>query len=206
MGFCPRCGVKLPRDKDLRFCPNCGSSIHAARKPSIWGDALEIRIISLAVIFILCVLSTLSGALAKISVEDANKMNRELEELRNSVSASAVQTIFGNNYMHTLIMFIPIAGPGWGFYVLHNTGRFIAAISVIERVNPVLLTFTLFLYPFTWMEYISYTLAISESIMLTYSIFKRTFKSEFIKMSIIAFSCAVILLLAALIETALMFI
>jgi len=30
---CPRCGIQLPEDEDLRFCPNCGLRI--SRKPSI---------------------------------------------------------------------------------------------------------------------------------------------------------------------------
>lgn len=194
MARCLRCGERLPKEKDIKFCPNCGAPIPAlAARP-------EIRAAVFMVLLILCIFATAIGASTKIEFEEARRLSRELNNLRDAAKTIGLQVIFGNNFMHALIMFIPIAGPCWGFYVLYNTGRFIAALSIIEGINPTLTMLSLFFFPFTWMEYISYALAISESLFLTYSIVKRDFKREFTVTSRFIVLCAVVLLIAAFVE------
>ncbi|MEM2320270.1 MAG: stage II sporulation protein M [Candidatus Bathyarchaeia archaeon] len=151
-------------------------------------------------ILVLCILITLAGTFTGVEMEEAQKLSQEINNLRDCVKSVGFQLIFGNNFMHALIMFVPIAGPFWGFFTLYSTGRIIAALSMVNKINPALLAFTLFLFPFTWMEYISYALAISESLILTYSVVKRNLRKEFITASKLFVFCSVILLIAAIIE------
>jgi hypothetical protein len=199
--------MRLPEDEDARFCPNCGASISRIMKPRAakihWTGSLKSRSLVFLVIFILCISITLIGASARIERSEADRIMKETNELENAIKSAGVQIIFGNNFIHTLIMFIPVVGPCWGTYVLYNTGRVFAAYSLIYNMDPATLFSTVFILPFAWMEYLSYTLAISESLWVAYAALKRNFRNEIIIASFTIVICSVILLLAALIEVAL---
>jgi len=197
VSYCPKCGIKLPKEEGIKFCPNCGSLIHLA-----WSCSLRTRVIVFLAVLFLCFISTILGTLARVNLTEALRIERDVENLRTAIRVVGVQVIFGNNFMYTMIMFVPVIGPGWGFFILYNTGRVIAAIAAINRVNPIFLLSLLFLQMHAWMEYVSYSLAISESLILTYSIIKRSFKNELKNMSVILTICSIILLLAAIIEFA----
>ena len=207
MPYCPHCGMKIPEEKDAKFCPNCGASIPRRkiekRRIALIGT-LQDRMIVFLIVFMLCIIVTVIGTLVGVKPSEAQDIIREMNKVENAVKVIGAQLIFGNNLMYTLVMFVPVAGPGFGFYVLYNTGRILAAYGTISGVNPVFAFLFLFAFPFTWMEYISYTLAISESLWMTYALIKRNFKNELITMSIIIVICNVLLLLGALIETSLM--
>jgi len=205
MSYCPRCGAKIP-EKDAKFCPNCGAVIlHRKIKRRIFSiGTLQDRIIVFLIVFLLCVLATAIGVLVRVERSEAQNIVQEMNKIENAVEVVGVQLIFGNNLMYALAMFIPIVGPGFGFYVLYNTGRILAAYSAISKINPLFTFLFLFSLPFTWMEYISYTLAISESIWMTYAIIKRNFKNELMTMSIIIVICNILLLFGALIEASLL--
>jgi hypothetical protein len=102
-------------------------------------------------------------------------------------------------------MFIPFVGPIFGLLVLYNTGVVIAAetIATSPQVSPLLTLFMLFVFPFTWMEFISYSTGFAESVWLirrgTQGLGKRELKNAAILIAIVA----VMLLLAAIIEVAL---
>lgn len=194
MTRCQRCGWEISWGRDAKFCPNCGAPVPA---PTIGSGT---RATAFIILLILCISITAIGAAAKIEVSEAQSLSHEVESLENAVKSIGFQAIFGNNFMHALIMFAPIVGPIWGFSVLYNTGKVIAAISIVNGVDPGLTMLVLFFLPFTWMEYISYALAISESIFLTYSIIKRNFRGEFAMASKLVILCSIILLVAALIE------
>ncbi|MEM2272699.1 MAG: hypothetical protein QXX56_00600 [Candidatus Bathyarchaeia archaeon] len=182
----------MVEERSIKFWQDYGSPTPTS--------GLEVRVAIFLVLLMLCVFITIIGTTTRIEIDEARRLIQEQNNLREAVKSTGLQVIFGNNFMHALIMFVPIVGPCWGFYVLYNTGRFIAALSIIERVNPVLTTLTLFFFPFTWMEYISYALAISESLFLAYSIIRREFKREFIVASKFIVFCAILLLAAAFIE------
>ncbi|MBS7639031.1 stage II sporulation protein M [Candidatus Bathyarchaeota archaeon] len=193
------------REKDARFCPNCGATLP---QPKFWerriawtGTLLE-RIIVFGVIFALCVLATTAGALTKIDLLTArnivDRMNKIEEVLRTT--DIGVQLIFGNNLMYALGMFVPVAGPWLGFYVLYNTGVIISAFGIIYNTNPLLVFLMLFLYPHTWMEYTAYALAISESFWLIYAAVKHRFKDELIIMLMMVVLCNILLLAGAVVE------
>ena len=205
--YCPYCGTKIPEEEDARFCPNCGASIprrEIGKRKMVLIGTLQDRMIVFLIVFVLCIIATVIGALARVEPPEAQNMVQEMDKIRNIAKVAGVQLIFGNNLMYTLVMFVPVVGPGFGFYVLYNTGRILAAYGAISKVNPVLTFLFLFALPFTWMEYISYTLAISESIWMTYAIIKRNLRNELTTMSIIIVICNILLLLGALIETSLM--
>ncbi|MEM2938786.1 MAG: zinc-ribbon domain-containing protein [Candidatus Bathyarchaeia archaeon] len=211
MSHCPKCGIRLPEDEDARFCPNCGapiSRIIKSREAEIyWTGSLKSRVLVFLVVFILCIGITLIGALTRIERSEANEIMQEMSKLEDVIKSSDAQIIlaiiFGNNLLHTLIMFIPIAGPCWGTYVLYNTGKVFAAYSILSDAGPVTLFSTVFILPFAWMEYLSYTLAISESLWMIYAAIKRNFRNEIIVATVTIVLCNVILLLAALVEVAL---
>lgn len=203
MAYCPKCGSRLPAEEDAKFCPNCGELLpsRAAKKSLLGVVSLEKRILILLATFALCVLVTALGAVSRVSPEEAQEMNRILNEMRESFEVLGPLAIFSSNFINALIMFIPIIGSARGLIVLYTTGRFIAGFGLLGGVNPLLLFIALFAFPFTWMEYVSYSLAISESIILTYSIIKRKLKREIRTTLITIAICAAVLLLAAWIES-----
>lgn len=158
------------------------------------------RILTILAFFLLSLIITIAGTFTPLSREEANDINRELEKMRQNISA---QFIFGNNFMISLIMFVPIIGPIFGSYALYNTGVVIAAASIGEGIHPLAVFLFLFIFPFTWLEFIAYSTAIAESVWLTWRIIKRKGKREIVNTCILISICAVMLLIAAIIETVL---
>ena len=204
MPYCPKCGVKLPEEKGARFCPNCGSpiprSLFVEKRKISWTNIARERIPVFLVTFMLCLAATAIGTLARVDRSEATRIFREVEEQTESVKNSGFQLIFTNNLRIMLMMFIPVFGPIWGFIVLYNTGRLLAVFSMFHGINPLLIFLSLLPYPFAIMEYVSYALAISESLMLTRSIIKRDFKNGIIVALIVMVICMAALFLAAIIE------
>jgi len=215
MPYCTRCGARLPEDKEAKFCPSCGApltprtgyekvdmlKVEARKERKV--PPLKNRVIVMAMIVILCFAATSLGALSKVEQTEAQDLIQDLKKLEGTLEVAGVQIIFGNNLMHCLIMFIPVLGPFYGFYVLYSTGRVLAAMGSMMGADPLFLFINLFIYPYSWMEYLSYSLAISESFWLFYLMVKhgfRGFRSELTNASKIVTICTVLLLLAALVE------
>lgn len=158
------------------------------------------RIITVVAFFFLAIIITIAGTLTPLSREDASSINDELEQLRPKVS---VQYIFGNNLMLCLAMFVPIAGPIFGGYVLYNTGLVIAAQSIANDLPPLITFFTLLIFPFAWLEFFAYSTAFAESFWLIRRIMQRRGRREIVNACILISICAVLLLVAAIIEMAL---
>jgi hypothetical protein len=109
-------------------------------------------------------------------------------------------------------MFIPVFGWIFGFIALYNTGVVIAAQSMTSAahgVSPLLLFFTLFLFPFTWLEFISYSVGFAEGFWLLLRGVQRlnnktaSFKKELRNLSVLMTIVTLMLLAGAVIETAL---
>lgn len=211
-----RCGIKLPEEREARFCPNCGAPVllgtleyikieKEKRRPS-YAASRRSRFLSFLAILFLCVLVTSAGALSRIDDSNAQAIVEDFKELEKMLQTAGVQLIFGNNMMYSLIMFIPFIGPISGFYVLYSTGKVLAALGYVLGANPLFLFLNLLIYPHAWLEYISYSLAISESIWLSFYMLKYRYKglkTEIINTAKIISICAVFLLAAAFIEMAL---
>jgi len=153
--------------------------------------------------FVLCLAITAVGAVSKVESSEAHEIIGEFDKMEELLNDVGLQFIFGNNLMYCMIMFIPALGPYYGLMVLYSTGKVLAALGVTSGVNPLGLFFSLFMYPHAWLEYISYSLAISESFWLIYAIIKdrgRGLRSELSTAAKVMAICAVLLLLAAFAE------
>ncbi|MGB9756635.1 MAG: stage II sporulation protein M [Candidatus Bathyarchaeales archaeon] len=170
-----------------------------------WKNASPLvrRIITIALVFIFAVIITTVGTWAPIEEQEANEINNELNQTIDSLKANdaLLQYIFGNNFMFSLIMFVPIIGVVFGAYVLYNTGAVIAATAISNQVPPALNLIALFLTPIFWLEFIAYSTAMAESIWLTRRLWQRRGKHELVNACKFISVCAVILLVAAIIET-----
>jgi hypothetical protein len=154
--------------------------------------------------FFLSVIVTLAGVLTPLSGEEISTRNSELEQLQSTIKNMDVlhraASIFQNNIGICLISFIPVAGPIFGYYVLYNTGAYIAAESLTQSLSPIVVLLFLFVFPFTWLEFLAYSTALSESFLLIWRIIKGRGKKEIVNAGILISICAVLLVLAAVIE------
>jgi hypothetical protein len=164
------------------------------------------RLLAVGVAFILLIVVAAAGALTPMSLQQAeeenNSLNETRQQVRNTSLLSGTLYIFRNNFVISLVTFIPFVGPIFGAMVMYNTGLVIGAETYAEGFNlsPVLVLLLLFFYPFTWMEFLAYSIAFSESVWLAWSIIKRRAKNELVNALILILVCMVILLAAALIE------
>ncbi len=176
---------------------------------NIWNNSSpkRKRILSAIVILVVALLVTASGMLVPISQEEAELINNNLNQTVNSLSQEGriVQFIFGNNFMICLLMFIPIIGPVLGFYALFNTGTVISAIAIAEGYPTAVVFIALFLTPVAWIEYAAYSAAISESIWLFKRLLQKRTWNELRITCIFISICAVLLLLGAIVESAIIF-
>ena len=167
------------------------------------------RILTIAAFFVLSILVIVAGILTPLSDEDVNVLGRQLDDtgqtIDNLPEMQQVSFIFGNNFMICLAGFVPIIGSPFECYVLYSTGVVISAYSVYKnlQMSPLLLFFLLFLFPFTWLEFLAYSIAMAESFWLAWRIIQRKGKREIRNACILISICAVMLLVAAIIEAAL---
>jgi len=207
--------MRLPEDATAQFCPNCGAILAVQlpyEKPH--GPVMELRrglniatfktrIIVLLIAFVLCLAITASGAMSNIRASEAHDITGQFDKIDEWLNTIGLEFIFGNNLKHCIIMFVPGLGAFYGCFVLYSTGRVLAALGVTAGVNPLGLFITLFIYPYAWLEYLSYSLAISESFWLIYATTrfrKRGLRNELSTAAKIIAICAVLLLLAAFAE------
>jgi len=162
------------------------------------------RILTIVVFFLFSTMIAVAGVLTPLSPEESQTRSEDLKQLQDEIRGLDVWDmkvyIFANNFRICLMMFIPLAGPFIGTYVLYNTGVFIGAESTTMNVPGLLILFSLFLFPFTWMEFIAYAIGLSGSVWLTWCIVRRKWKSEIKMTAILIIICAVMLFVAALIE------
>lgn len=164
------------------------------------------RILAIGGFFLLSLIVTVAGVLTPLTSEEAAEISKELEDMRESVSNAGAfrgtALIFGNNFMLCLLFFIPVVGPFFGCHVLYSTGIVIAADSISAGVHPILSFLLLFFFPFTWLEFLAYSAAFSQSVWLTWRTIQRKWRRELLNTCIMISICAVILLVAAVIEMA----
>lgn len=111
------------------------------------------------------------GALSTVSEEDAAAF---LEEFKSLVDGIDGFGIFTHNLVIALPMFIPGFGVAWGLFSGWSTG--FAFASIVSSV-PALANFPplaiLYMSPFGIMELVSYSLGISRSYMIIYTLLKN---------------------------------
>lgn len=161
----------------------------------------EKKMLIVVIFFVVALFATLSGTYSPISYSQANETERELKEIAQH---STVSSIFGNNYMLCLFMFAPVIGPIFGIYVLYNTGWVIGALAVSRGADRAVMFASIFILPHAWLEYLAYSLAMTQSVWLLMKIFKGQFGREVVPTAILIALDALILLTAAFVEIFLM--
>lgn len=158
------------------------------------------RILTIIIFFLLSIIIAIVGVLTPLSIEEADSMSKEVEQLRQNIS---LQFIFGNNFMICLLMFVPIAGPIFGFYALYNTGVLIAADSIAHGFSPLTSFLLLFVLPVVWLEFLAYSTAFAESVWLIWRTVHHKVRRELVNACILISICAMMLLVAAITEVVL---
>jgi uncharacterized membrane protein SpoIIM required for sporulation len=97
-------------------------------------------------------------------------------------------------------MFIPIARPFIGSYILYNTGLVIGAESRVMNMPGLIVFVALFLLPHAWLEFAAYSMAFAASVWLTWQVIKRQAKKEILQTCKYIAICALLLFVAGVIE------
>ncbi len=171
------------------------------------------RIFSIIFMLVLAILVTLIGTLVPISAQDAKQINDSLNQTvtTNRANGTLIQSIFINNFGLCLAMFIPLAGAVFGLYVLFSTGIALGAefrtqtagtstaaaanISATTAITALLFIGLVFL-----LEYVSYSIAISESVWLFRRLSQRRW-GELKTTGILIGVVAALLITGAIVET-----
>ncbi len=159
----------------------------------------QTRIRMAIVFFILAIFVTAAGVvLIRIEVSEAEEFEKIFKDEVDRFNDP--RSIFGNNMIHTLIMFVPVIGLFWGFLILFNTGTIISIISTAHGIPPILTFISLFLIPIFWLEFCAYSLAMAQSVTWFVQILRGQGRREAMRTCILVTICAAILLLAAIVE------
>jgi len=173
---------------------------------TIWTKAStrRKRIYSIIAVFLVAFAVTAIGTLTPVDPEQANQISDELNQTVSTLNArgALTQYIFGNNFLISLLMFIPIIGPLLGLFIMYNTGTVIGAIATAEGFPP-LLALALVFIPIGLIEFAAYSTAMAESVWLFWRLINRKGLREIRVTSVFISICAVLLLVGAIVEVAL---
>ncbi len=137
------------------------------------------RFLTIIFFFLLSIVVTVAGILTPMSLQDAQDRTKELNKTREEITKLPVWemalAIFENNFLITLLIFIPFVGLFIGSYVLYNTGLVIGASGLASepQISGMVLFLVLFIFPFFWLEYIAYATGFSGNLWLSWRIIRR---------------------------------
>ena len=163
------------------------------------------RIFSAIIVFIVALAITGIGSLIPMDLQEASQVSNDLNQTVTTLSDNGLllQYIFGNNFLISLLMFIPVLGPLLGFLIMFNTGTVVGAIATSGGYSPAIALASLFLTPVAWLEFAAYSAAMSESIWLLWRFAHGHALRELRNSSFLISICAVLLAVGAIVETAL---
>jgi len=147
-------------------------------------------LISATIIFSTLLLASFQGF--NTSPETADQIAAEVEDLR---ATTTWMDIFLNNFMLTVVTFTPIFGILFAVYVQFNTGYTLGALAQAYNVNNVQATLILLATPVGILEYSAYILALAESIIIAYSVYKKELKKRLVNHTWKTIAIVVLLLL-----------
>jgi len=171
------------------------------------------RIYSFMFILALIILVTIIGALVPTSPQESKDITNSVNQtvINNKASGTLAPSIFINNFLLCLLMFIPLAGSVIGLVLMFNTGYIIGAEiryeastanagTAVASIQPstAILVLVLALVTFAC-EYISYAIGISESIWLFRRLLQKRW-GELKNTGILIGIVALLLTIGALIE------
>jgi len=155
----------------------------------------KVRIITFFILLGLFSASFQIGSISDVSKDEADALMSNFEDL---VSGAEATGIFINNVSAALPMFIPGFGVAWGLYTAWSTGfaftAIISGITGLENIPPLAI---LYASPFGAMELVAYSIGLSRSCLLTYSLIKRSKLRALIKPTLIEIGIVIGLLLTA---------
>jgi len=155
----------------------------------------KIRIITFFILLGLFSAAFQIGSISDVSDDEAKALMSDFEDLVAGVEGTG---IFINNITAALPMFIPGAGVAWGLYTAWSTGfAFTAIVSGMPELENIPPLAILYASPFGAMELVAYSIGLSRSCHLTYSLIKRSKLKSQIKPTLIEIGIVVGLLLAA---------
>lgn len=125
-----------------------------------------------SIVFIVLIATTLAGTFYPPDKTLENELRRMAEELKGSNMFSIAFKIFSNNAIIASGMIIPLFGIGLSIYSTFSTGVAISSISN-NVVSPQVAFFGVLVMPHGLIEYITYSLIVTENIVLTYKIISR---------------------------------
>jgi hypothetical protein len=173
----------------------------------IWKNASpkRKRILSAIIMFIIAVVVTVAGSLMPVDPQQAKQINDELNQTVTTATQSGMlmQYILGNNFFICLLMFIPVLGPIFGLYVLFNTGVAISAFATAQGFPSIIAFVALVITPVFWLEFAAYSTAMAMSVWLFRRILQGRGWRELRNTSIFISICAVLLVIGAVVEAAL---
>jgi hypothetical protein len=184
--------------------------------PQFWLTASprRKRIYSVVFILFLSILATVAGTLVPISQQEAQIISDQLNQTvtQGTVGGTLIPDIFINNFSLCLLMFIPLAGLGIGLFILFSTGMAFRAIFEIQAANGLSGATTSNIDPTTaflalaligavfLLEYVSYTIAMTESVWLFRRIMQKRWSELKITAAVIGI-VALLLIIGAVVET-----
>lgn len=133
-----------------------------------------------------------------LSADEMNMLREEAERILRE--KYTIIDIFLNNFMISLIIFIPLVGPFIGGYVIYFTGRLIGSLAASTGIPSIFLISITIITFYGLIEFLAYGTAFTESIIFAYSIFKKKSRIELRWLIISIVAVAVLLLIAATIE------
>ncbi|MEJ5327797.1 MAG: stage II sporulation protein M [Candidatus Bathyarchaeia archaeon] len=163
------------------------------------------RIYSVIAVFVFAVIITLVGSFVPVDAEQARQISEKLNQTLTTARESEMlmQYIFGNNFFICLIMFIPVVGPLFGFFVLFSTGAAASAVAAAQGFPSIIALIALVITPVFWLEYAAYSTAMAMSVWLFRRILQGRGRQEFRNTCLFITLCAVLLVIGAVVETAL---
>ena len=183
--------------------------------PMFWKNASSKRkrIYSAMLIFVIAVFLTVLGTFVQLSPEDAKQISDSTNQTiaEGTANGTLAASIFINNFFLCLLMFIPVIGTALGLFIMFDTGVAIGAIISVQstagapaaaaNIDATTAILVLVLAGLTFLlEYVSYSIGISESIWLFRRLTQRRWRE--LKNTVILIGiCALLLGIGAIIET-----
>jgi hypothetical protein len=171
------------------------------------------RIYSIVFMLALAIATTLIGTLVPLSAQDAKQINDSLNQTvtTNRANGTLIPSIFINNFGLCLAMFIPLAGAVFGLFIMFNTGIALgaelrvqstsASTAAASSISPTTAIIALFFIGLTFLlEYVSYSIGISESVWLFRRLMQRRW-GELKTTGILVGIVAILLITGAVVET-----
>ena len=153
------------------------------------------RPIVFAVFFGVFLSSFMIGTTTKMTLDQAIDFARNFENANQGIDALG---LFVHNVSVSLAMFIPAVGAAWGTYTGWQTGMGFAAIVMANPDLASLSPVTLILgTSFGILEIVAYSIAMSRSFLLIWSLVKKRSLKAVIKPSLIEVGIVIVLLLVA---------